>query len=416
MMNRSFQFIGDKTLFILSIMATLLGLIFIFDAGYARSIQAGHGTIPREFKMQVLFTIISVLCYFGTVKTNFRIWKALTIPIFILGIISLLLVETPFLGKEMNGARRWLGIGGFMIQPAEFMKFAVVLYLAKMFSFKHNTPKVTRKPKNWGETLDFHIIPSIKILFPLIIVLLTAYIIEREPDLGTSAVVIATSFSLLILSPISLKTLGKVILIGMLGVGFLVSLEPYRIQRILQHTNRWQPEVMDNLGYQTIQSEAGMASGGIIGVGIGAGRAKHMLPAATTDFILATIAEEFGLIGAWITIGILAWITFRLTNLAKHLNDKQAKLTLYGIAAWIAIQTTVNIMMANGTLPAIGIPIPFISSGGSSLLAIWIAIGICQSAINSDPILKAVVNTKKENKNEDRHYRWGHRRTRLSRS
>ncbi len=393
MKNKTF-FTGDTILFGLSLLATLFGLIFIFDAGYARSIQAGHGIIPREFKSQLIFSILSIVSYFCIAKIPFSFWKKSTFYIFIIGVISVLLVEIPGLGKEMNGARRWLGLGPFLIQPAEFMKVGIILFLSKVFSIQPSSTPRINKPKNWGERLDHIIIPQSKTLISFTIVLLVSYLIEREPDLGTAAVIIATSFSLLILSNISLKLLFKIILIGILGIGFLVSMEPYRIQRIMQHTNRWQPQVMDELGYQTVQSEAGMASGGLVGVGIGSGRAKHMLPAATTDFILATIAEETGLLGVTSMLGILSWISFCLIQIGRRMECNHARLTLFGTSIWIAIQTSVNVMMANGTLPAIGIPIPFVSSGGSSLLATWIGIGFCASAIRQHTIHKRKLKSK----------------------
>jgi cell division protein FtsW len=135
---------------------------------------------------------------------------------------------------------------------------------------------------------------------------------------------------------------------------------------------------MDDLGYQTVQSEAGMAAGSLVGVGIGAGRAKHVMPAATTDFIMATISEETGLLGSLVVIGVIGLIVSRLWSLSRRSEDQFSSLVLGGTAAWIGIQTTVNVMMANGMLPAIGIPLPFISSGGSSLVALWAALGICQ--------------------------------------
>jgi len=136
---------------------------------------------------------------------------------------------------------------------------------------------------------------------------------------------------------------------------------------------------MDDLGYQTVQSEAGMAAGNLVGVGIGAGRAKHVMPAATTDFIMATISEETGLLGSFVVLGVIGIVVSRLWTLSLKATDKFSSLVLGGTAAWIGVQSTVNVMMANGFFPAIGIPLPFVSSGGSSLVALWAALGLCQA-------------------------------------
>jgi cell division protein FtsW len=149
-----------------------------------------------------------------------------------------------------------------------------------------------------------------------------------------------------------------------------------------------------------------MAAGGLVGVGVGAGRAKHILPAATTDFVMTTIAEETGLMGAIVVCAILAGIVFRLFYLSAYSQSDFARLVLQGIACCLAIQASVNVMMANGTLPPIGIPLPFFSSGGSSLIALWIAIGVAQSACAEQPTL--------EGRNEGHRNGWRNWRSRLS--
>jgi cell division protein FtsW len=207
--------------------------------------------------------------------------------------------------------------------------------------------------------------------------------IEREPDLGTAAVILAIAAVMLFLGGVSKRSLVVGVLIGALGVFFLVTLEPYRVERILHHSERWNVGMVDDLGYQTTQSETAMAGGGFWGVGIGSGRAKHMLPAATTDFILATIGEETGLLGALGVLAMLGVLAWRLMHLGMRLSDRFGQLVLFGTAAWLGVQSSVNVMMANGTLPAIGIPLPLISSGGSSLIAIWGCLGICQSLVRN---------------------------------
>lgn len=180
------------------------------------------------------------------------------------------------------------------------------------------------------------------------------------------------------------------------------------MERITSHTARWSAKNVDDQSYQTVQSELAMATGGVLGVGVGAGRAKHVLPATTTDFIMATVAEEFGLVGALAVMAVLAGLVLRLLMLAQRTAAPFARLVLAGTACWLGIQSCVNIMMANGFLPAIGIPVPFLSSGGSSLVALWLVLGICNSVLAPSPA--------KEVGYAPRADRWRDRRTRLSRA
>ena len=338
-------------------------------------------------------------------------WKKRANLIFGIGFLSLILVEVPKIGFEMNGARRWIGFGPFSIQPAEFMKVAVILYLTAFFVKKHAIGQKRRHFKNWGEWMDDVAVPGLKKVFPLFWVLVSVYLIEKEPDLGTAAVVMSSVFVLIILSGVSWKSILKATFVGMLGIIFLVTRQPYRLDRIYNHHSRWSAEMMNDLGYQTVQAETAMAGGGIFGVGIGSGRAKHMLPAATTDFIMATIAEEFGFLGALCVILVLGFLTFRLIYLGLRIEDQFGQFFVFGLAAWIGIQTCVNILMANGALPAIGIPLPFMSSGGSSLLALWLGLGIAQSFIH-DHYQKS--KTKKGALNEISGDRRRYRRARFS--
>jgi cell division protein FtsW len=245
-------------------------------------------------------------------------------------------------------------------------------------------------------------------MWPAIWVFIAIGVIEREPDLGTAAVLAVIVFAMMYLGGVTSRSLLLALAIALVGTGILVLKEPYRLDRITQHDSRWSIANVDDVGYQTVQSELGMATGGVVGVNVGNGRAKHVMPAATTDFVMATVAEETGLVGSLIVLASVGAVVWRLFSLAGRAPTKYGSLLLSGFGVWIAIQTTVNALMANGTLPAIGIPMPFISSGGSSLVALWMALGICQAAMAQQPV--------KEENREAGSYRWGHGRTRLSRA
>jgi cell division protein FtsW len=273
-----------------------------------------------------------------------------------------------------------------VLQPAEFAKLTSVLYLAGVFANRKAWPKKIKPRKNFAQWADTVAVPKMLRAAPIVWVLLAALLIEAEPDLGTAAVVGFTAFLMMFVGGVTRKSLVVAVLLCVLGLTAVVVKEPYRLERITQHSDRWSQDNVDDTDFQTDQAETAMASGGAFGAGLGNGRAKHVLPATTTDFIMATVAEETGLFGSYILLAVLAALVLRLLRQAALTHDPFARMVLTGVAGWIGIQTCVNMMMANGFLPAIGIPLPFISSGGSSLIALWFALGLCQSVLAPKPL------------------------------
>lgn len=401
--------LADPALFWLAIALTGIGLLFIFDAGYARSLRDGRGMIPREFLMQVPFLTIGIVCALFLSRLNPVKLKRASILVFLLGMLFLIAVEIPGIGVEMSGAARWIGRSPFLIQPAEFFKVAVIVYLAGVFADRKAWPaNMPKFPSFWAK-MDAIAGPKFVRCLPALWVLLGVFMIEREPDLGTAAVVAATAFAMFVLGGASKWTLIAGAVLACIGTGYMIKSQPYRMERITNHAQRWSPKNVDDVGYQTVQSELAQATGGWIGVGVGAGRAKHVIPAPTTDFVMATVGEEFGLLGSVGVLGLLGALVARLIWLANRAPTRFGMLFLGGVAAWLAVQSATNVMMANGTAPAIGIPLPFISSGGSSLIALWMAIGLCQAVMRPVPVAReAVVETDRD--------RWRHGRTHLSRA
>lgn len=404
-MRRAFrQF--DPWLFWLALAASLLGMLFVFDAGYPRSIAAGRSVLPREFIMQAMYFPIAIFASLLCSRIAAERWKRLSPVLWWIGFASLFLVFAPVIGVMMNGAHRWIKLG-VMIQPAEFVKFTCILYLAWVFADRKSWPEKI-KWRTWVEWADRVLTPKFLRMLPGFIVLVAIILIEKEPDMGTGAVVAFIAASMMFLGGITRKSVWAIMILSALLVFVAVKQEPYRMERILNHFHRWDRGTMDDTGFQTIQSELAMASGGVTGVGVANGRAKHVEPAPTTDFIMATIGEEFGLLGVLTVLLVLGALVVRLLALAARAPTKFGSLVLAGTASWIGIQTAVNLMMANGTLPAIGIPVPFVSSGGSSLLALWMAVGLCQAVI--------VPQTVEEGELAPSRHRWWNRRARLSRA
>lgn len=375
--------IFDPVLFGLALFATLVGLFFIFDAGYARSLVSGKGTLPPELLSQLKLLLFALGAGWAASFLNAKQLRALAIPVWVLNVILLIVVH--FHGETQNGGMRWLKLGPIMIQPAEFTKLAAILYLAAVFAdrpkWPAKLPQISDPVKRF-ETISW---PKLKRSFPALFVLAAVVLINFEPDLGTAAVVASIAFAMFIPGGVSGRSLTLMIALTVIGVTGLVISHPFRVERILNHSSRWDPKNVDENGFQTNQSEVAQANGGWKGVGIGNGRAKHVIPATTTDFIMATVGEETGLWGALLMLGLQATVTFRVFYLAGQSKDRFITLVLFGVGVWFGVQACVNVMMANGFLPAIGIPLPFISSGGSSLVALWMAIGVCQAVLAPIP-------------------------------
>lgn len=385
----------DPWIYVFAGLATLMGLFFIFDAGYARSVQGDRGVLPPEFMQQFKYIVASCVAWVLGTSIGKDKWQKGSWVVLLINFGLLFAVMA--VGTSMNGAKRWV----FGVQPSEFMKIATVVYLASVFANRKPWPKLSPR-RDWAHWLDTVMLPKLVRCLPGFLILAAVMLIEKEPDLGTGAVVAVTAFSMFILGGVSRKTLVVGVLLGLLGAYVMVRQEPYRWDRIVGHMHRWEAKNVDADSYQTVQSELAMATGGVFGVGVGAGRAKHVLPATTTDFIMATVAEEFGLVGALAVLGVLAALTMRLIYLAQRAASPYARLVLGGVACWFGIQTCVNVMMANAFMPAIGIPLPFFSSGGSSLVALWLAIGVCNSVLAPAPEKKEVEGAIDSNRGRDR--------------
>ncbi len=405
-MNRNREIVADPILLVLTILMTFLGLVIIFDAGYARSMATGKGPIPAEFVKQGMFVFISLIVFVISIVVPMESWQKWAKPAMFLMMSSLVFVH--FFGKVQNGARRWISLGPVDIQPAEFAKVVVILYLAAVFANRKPWPMKAPRTRSFGDWFAKIGAPKIDRMWCGFLVLAAFVLIELEKDLGTAMVVLVTAAALMLLGGISKSSMIAAAAMIVLGVTGLVFKEGYRMDRVNAHLHRWDVRFVDTAGFQTCQSELAMASGGIAGVGIGNGRAKHILPATTTDFVMATVGEELGLIGPLILLGLLGGICWRLWLLAQKSKSKFAALYLSGVAVWFGVQACTNLMMANGTLPAIGIPFPFISSGGSSLVALWLAVGIAQ--------VMHVRGAQMEGEVARRRHRWGNGRARLSRA
>jgi len=399
---------ADPTLFWLSLIATVMGLIFIFDAGYARSLSSNGRVLPPEFTSQLMYCAVAFGAYALVSRLPAKFFQWVATPYYVACIGLLLLVEA--IGVEQNGSKLWLAVGPITVQPSELAKLGMILFLAKAFMDRPRF-KATGNVRDFVSWLVHVGWPYVRRLGPGFGALALVGLVEFGSDLGTAAVLLGIAGILFMAGGVSARTLLTAGAVIGAAVVFLAVRQPYRLARIQNHWTRWSPENVDAIGFQSTQAERAVADGGWLGVGIGNGQVKHIIPAPTTDFIMATIGEETGFWGAFAVILIIFAIVFRLLWLARRRTDRFGSLVLIGTAGWIGIQGCTNFMMANGSLPAIGIPVPFISSGGSSLVSMWMAIAVCQAVL----VPKALPQTAPEEAaNETSHHGWRNRRTRLS--
>ncbi len=406
MKSKPSTILGDRWITILAAVAGLFGAFCILNAGYPRALSKGEGLISSEFLKHMLWLVVSGITYllFVNMKStrirNFGVW------FFALSFVGAILVLIPGIGISANGSARWIGFGPFTIQPGELLKPATILFLAIVVSKTHNP--IRKKYHDFVEWLDYRAVPWTIRSIPFILIFAAIVLVEKEPDLGTAMMIASAAFGVLLFSKTSAKILVGIVLVGVVFIGVAAFGTGYRHDRLANHGNRWQPGIVDGPGFQTAHSELAMAYGGVFGVGIGQGRAKHVLPAATTDFVFTTASEELGLIGTFIVLFLLGGISLRLIILAGTVKDNWSKAVIGATGWWIGTQTAFNLLMAGGMLPPVGIPLPFVSYGGSSLLALAIGLGISQAALRSVPVMEGQVET---NRNRRRY-----RRPRFSRA
>lgn len=397
----------DPVLFWSCLAVSVLGLVAIWDAGYART---DGSAFPRELRNQAIYLVLAIAACWGCTFIPRKSWKWLGWAGVALSFGALVLVKVPGFGVTIGGAARWIKFGPVTLQPSEFIKLAAIMFLAAMMAAHKPWEKPRKAFRNLGERIDRSWAPKVKRAYPFFIVLGLAVMVERQPDLATGAMILASALAIIVVAGVSLKSLVTLAVFAILLAGFAVYEQPYRLERFRVHSERWEANNRLDGGYQTIVSETALANGGFSGVGIGNGTAKHRLPAPTTDFVLTTVGEEFGMVGVLVIVGLLATVTMRLFYLASRAPDNFARLALVGMAVWIGVQTCTNVTMVNGSLPPIGIPLPFVSYGGSSLLALWMGVGLSMSLAAKKP------KTKEVDQPATGSYGWRDRRPRVSRT
>ncbi|MBI3947780.1 MAG: putative lipid II flippase FtsW [Armatimonadetes bacterium] len=349
----------DVSLLIAAALLVACGILFIYDASFVRAGQARYtGFDPQFFlKRQLLWAGVGTVAL--AVAMRLPYWKLDRLAVGSMAVAILLLVAVLVVGIESHGAKRALGHGMFRFQPAEFAKLALVLFLAQ-----------------WLRTHGRRVRHLTEGFLPLAgLLAVVGVLIEQEPDLGTALVVVGTGVMMLFLGGARKRHLLMLLAAGALVVLVMIALKPYRGNRV----TAWRDPMADPQGdsYQVVHSLIALGSGGPLGVGLGQGRQKYFyLPAEHTDYILSTIGEELGLVG---TLGILLlffFVAMRGFDIAHNTRDPFGSLVASGLSSMIALQAILNIGVVTNVLPATGVPLPFISYGGSSLVLTMFAMGL----------------------------------------
>ncbi|MGD0320548.1 MAG: putative lipid II flippase FtsW [Acidimicrobiales bacterium] len=335
-----------------------VGLVMVLSASAYTSLEY-YGSVWTIFERQVLWMALGALALIVTARVHYQRWRRMRMLILIGTLGLLLAVLVPGVGVSAGGSSRWIGVGLFRLQPSELMKLAIALFAADLLA---------RRAKRVREARA--------VVLPLLIVLgLAGTLVLAQPDMGTALVLACISFALLYAGGVPLRPVLKG-LAAVAVVGLIVGLaEPYRRARLLSFVDPFAHA--KGSGYQVVQSLVGLGSGHLYGLGLGGGREKWgLLPNAHTDFIFSVIGEEGGLVGTILVLALfaaLAWYGFRAATRAP---DRFGALLAVACTSWITGQAVINIGAVIGLLPVTGIPLPFISFGGSSLVITMIAAGI----------------------------------------
>ncbi len=334
------------------------GLVMVLSAS-SISAYAQYGDPFRFFQRQAAYAAVGVGVLLLTSRMQYRVWQRLALPFLILTLTLLAFVLHPGAGVSAYGSSRWLEFGPVTVQPSELAKLALVVFAASVLARK------------WGKLDQVG-----HLALPLLpVVILVAGLVMMQPDLGTTLIISGTSFLMLFVAGVRFRYLLVTGCVGSaLGMALIFSAD-YRRVRFLAFLDPWADAT--NSGYQLVQSLIALGSGGWFGVGLGASRQKWLyVPNAHTDFIFSILGEELGLLGELVVLIAFALLVFAGIRVAARAPDVFGRLLAAGIVAWFGLQTLVNLGAVTGLLPITGVPLPFLSYGGSSLVVSLAAVGI----------------------------------------
>lgn len=347
----------DLVLVVVVLALTLVGIAMVYSASGIKALDALDD--PRYFLgWQSVWAAIGLVGMIAASRVDYHRYRVLALPLLIVAIVLLVAVLIPGIGTNVNGASRWLRFGPVGLQPAEFAKVALILYLAFWLGARRD------RIGQGGTAIGFAVISG-----------LIVGLVFAEPDLGTTIVIGAIALAMFFAAGARLWMFGALAMLsGVLALAGALS-HPERVERLMTFIDPWKDP--RDAGYQAIQMLYGLALGGVSGEGLGAGREKFgFLPFPYTDSIFAILGDELGLIGTLSVIALFLVLAYRGVRIALRAPDGAGALIATGVTSWLAFQAWVNMAVVASLIPMTGITLPFISYGGSSLCVGLIAVGI----------------------------------------
>lgn len=354
----------DPTVIWLAAALLGLGIVMVYSASIAiaEAAKFTNGQVQYYLVRQLIAVAVGVIGAVAVVQVPMRYWQLAAPYLFAISVALLVIVLIPGIGREVNGSQRWLGYGAFRLQPSELAKLFVVIYAADY---------TVRKASHMA-SLRRGFLPM------FVVMLVTGALLLQEPDFGAFAVITAIAMGVLFLGGMNWRLFAILVLLLVAGFMLLIWSSPYRMERVLGFMDPWADPF--GRGYQLSHALIAFGRGEWFGVGLGASVEKlFYLPEAHTDFLLAVIAEELGLVGVVATIGGFAWLSLRaisIGNQAARLERYFSALVAQGVGLWIAVQTMINMGVNMGLLPTKGLTLPLLSYGGSGLVANCMALGL----------------------------------------
>ncbi len=356
----------DQALLWVTVALLMWGLVMVYSASVAMpdnpkfARYAHTHFLLRHVLSLVVALIVAVLAFQVPLAT----WEKLAPWLFVLSLLLLILVLVPFIGKGVNGARRWISLGIMNFQPSELAKFAVLLYAAD-----YMVRKMEVKER------FFRAVMPMAVAIAIVGLLLLA-----EPDMGAFMVISVIAMGILFLGGVNARMFFVIAAVVVVAFSLMVMLSEWRRERIFAYLDPWSDKYSMGKGYQLSHSLIAFGRGEIFGVGLGGSIEKlHWLPEAHTDFLMAVIGEEFGLLGVLAVIGMFMWMTRRIMHIGRQsiaLDRLFAGLVAQGVGIWIGFQTFINIGVNLGALPTKGLTLPLMSYGGSAILMNLISLAV----------------------------------------
>ncbi|HEU4646478.1 MAG TPA: putative lipid II flippase FtsW [Burkholderiales bacterium] len=354
----------DRSLAWAALLLMMMGMVMVYSASIATAEASRYTGANAAFFLvrHAVFLGVALAAALVVFLVPLRVWQKGAPLAFLASVALLVLVLVPGIGREVNGARRWLDLGAITVQPSELVKLAAVLYAADYTVRKHAVLKSFRRG-----------------LLPMLAVMMfVSWLLLREPDFGALVVIAVTAFGILFLGGMNGRHFTALVAMLALGFALLVLTSEYRMQRIFGFMDPWTDPF--GRGYQLSHALIAFGRGEFLGVGLGASVEKlFYLPEAHTDFLLAVIAEELGFVGVAVVIALFSWVVLRAFAIGRQaaLRDRHfAALTAQGIGIWIGLQALINMGVNMGLLPTKGLTLPFMSFGGTGLVANSVALAL----------------------------------------